>query len=123
MSQLTADRPLSAVAGRYEVHLSKPNSGIAVWRVEVRHAGIAGRPVDDLTRSYTSECLARTIARVLTFALRTPGANVATARRAVVRHIDAELAMLVPSVQSAAKAEILFDLRAGFANDLAAVTA
>jgi hypothetical protein len=124
MQALTAAKPLVAKAGRYFVQLTQP--GPSAFRVEVTAAGPVAQLVDELSRSYTSEQLARTIARVLTVALRTPGATVATAKRAVVRHIDAEIDWLLTQPGAAGrveKADILLNLRAGFANDPTVVTA
>jgi hypothetical protein len=119
---LTTHKPLVARAGNHIVQLTQP--GPNAYRVEVTTAGPVAQLVDELSRSYTSEQLARTIARVLTVALRTPGATVATAKRAVVRHIDAEIGWLLtqPGIAGRVeKADILLNLRAGFAADAEAV--
>lgn len=119
MRQLTVDHPLVARAGNYVIQLSQPNPNLPVWRVEVLAAGTVAQLVEGLSRSYTSEGLARTIARVLTVALRAPGATVKTARRAVVRHINAEIDWLLTQpgvVGRVEKADILLGVRAGFDN-------
>lgn len=113
----------STPAGRYTVQRSMPSVGI--YRIEVLTAGTVARPVEDLTRSYPIKQVAQVIHTVLVKALSTPGANVASARRAVFDHLTGEIALVstVPSAQAALKVEYLQDLRAGFADDLAAVTA
>jgi hypothetical protein len=67
--QLTAEKPLAARAGRYIVQVSITDGG--TYRVETLHGGSLATPIDELTRSYESEALARKIARVVTVALRT----------------------------------------------------
>jgi hypothetical protein len=117
---LTTSRPLVARAGNHLIELTRPNPNLPVWRVEVSRAGAVATPVGELTRSYPVEQLARTIARVLTVALRVPGATVKTARSAVVRHIDAEINWLLtqPGIAGRAeKADVLLGVRAGFAAD------
>jgi hypothetical protein len=112
--QLMADRPLVTRAGTHTVHLSVVRPG--VFRVEVRTPGPVALTVEDLTRSYDDERLARTIARVITIALRKPDATVEDARRAVVQHLDAEMEFLAenPSVQAARAVAVLQGLKAGF---------
>lgn len=118
MAQLTARHPLAVgqslicEAGRYTVVLYRLE---LTYRVEVHH-GVSSQCVEALTRSYRSGELARTIATVITVALRTTG-DVDTTRRAVVQHLDGELAFLLadPSPAAAnAAAELQDDLKAGF---------
>lgn len=118
-SPLASDRPLATRAGRYTIQLTKP--GPDVFRVEVLRGGPVARPVDALSRSFEFYGLAYAIYRTLERALAMPGATVKTAQRAVVKHIDAEIALLVPSALSVLKAEVLQNVRAGFADDLAVV--
>lgn len=87
MQALTADRPLVARAGRHIVQLSITDSGI--YRVETLLGGAVATTVDELTRSFESEALARKIARVTTLALRRDGATVETAQAAVARYLAA----------------------------------
>jgi len=115
MQASTATRPLSTRAGRFTIQLTQP--GPNAYRVEVLAAGPVARPVDDLTRSYEFYGLAYAIYRTLGNALAAPGATVKTARRAVVAHIDAEIRMLTPSAIGVLKAEVLQNVRAGFASD------
>ncbi|GAA4439176.1 hypothetical protein [Phytohabitans houttuyneae] len=85
--QLTADRPLTARAGTHIVQLSI--AGPSAYRVEVLAGGAVATPVDDLTRSYVDEQLARTVARVITLALRREGATVESAAAAVAQFLTA----------------------------------
>jgi hypothetical protein len=100
MRQLTVDQPLTCSAGTHTVQFSQIRPG--VYRVEVLSGGSVAQPVEELTRSYADESLARTIARVITVALRREGATVEDARRAVVQHLDGQLAFLLdsPSIQA-----------------------
>lgn len=124
MRQLTVERPLECPAGRHTVHLSIP--GPDAYRVEVRNAGHGARIVDELTRSYPSESLARGVARVLTLALRRPNATIDTARAAVVGFLDSQLVFLLdkPGIAGRVeKADLLMQVRAGFAvGEIVAVT-
>lgn len=102
MQQLThpADT-ISCVAGTHIVQLIR---GERTLRLEVLTGSPVGQLVDELTHPYelSQEPLARTLARVLAVALRA-GATTDEARRAVVDHLDAELAFILadPSIDSA----------------------
>jgi hypothetical protein len=110
---LMADRPLATRAGRYTVQLSVVREGI--YRVEVLASGSLAQPVEQLTRSYDDENLARGIARVITIALRQPGADVEYARLAVVAYLDGQITLnaAMPSVRAADAVGVLQDIRAG----------
>jgi hypothetical protein len=86
--QLTAEKPLAARAGRYIVQVSITDAG--TFRVETLLGGSLACPIEELTRSYPDEQLARTIARVTTLALRRPGATVEAAAAAVAQYLAAQ---------------------------------
>lgn len=94
MTQLTHPGDVLACrAGDHTVQIVRTE---LVLRVEVITGGPVGLLVDELTHPYelAHEVLARTIARVLTVALRR-GAGVEGARVAVVAHLDAQLAFVL----------------------------
>ena len=104
---LMVGKPIPAKAGRYTVQLSITDSG--AFRIETLSGGAVAQRVDSLTVSLADDGLARTIARVITVALRKQDATVDDARRAVVKHIDGELAFLLdsPSIQATNSAAYL----------------
>jgi hypothetical protein len=105
MQPITAECPvISSPAGAYTVQLSRVRPD--VFRVEVLSSGAVAFTVDELTRSYDSEPLARSIARVITVALRAEDATVESARAAVCAFLDAQMEFLTIDDSTAVVAAI-----------------
>lgn len=114
MQLLMPGKPIPATAGRYVVQLSVTDSG--TFRIETLSGGPVATRIDTLTASLADEGLARTIARVITVALRKQDATVEDARRAVTQHLDGQLAFLLdsPSIQATNSAAYLQMVKAMF---------
>lgn len=119
MSQLlTASKPLTASAGTHIVQLSITDTGL--YRIETLSGGSVATPVAtpvaDLTRSFDDEQLARSIATVITVALRKQDATVANAKAAVVAFFDDLIGRLAQhkGVEVAEAVAEFQALRAGF---------
>jgi hypothetical protein len=121
MQLLTADRPLAASAGTHIVQLSITDTGL--YRIETLSGGSVAAPVADLTRSFDDEQLARSIATVITVALREPGSTVADAKAAVVAFFDDLIGRLAQhkGIEVAEAVAEFQAVRAGFTSGLAAI--
>jgi hypothetical protein len=110
---LAVGHSIPCEAGRYTVVFSRLEY---VYRVEV-HYGVSSQCVPELTRSYESGALAKAIARIIAVTLRA-SQDIDVTRRAVVDHLDGQLAFLLadPSPAAANAARELQMLKAGFAS-------
>lgn len=97
---MTADHVITSNPGRFHLELFTVRPG--VYRVEASYGGSVAQLIEELSASYADEGVAYGIFKALDNALATPGATIATARRAVCRHIDGQLAFLLdnPSVRA-----------------------
>lgn len=97
---MTADDVIASNPGRFHLELSTVRAG--VFRVEAFYGGSVAKLIDELSASYADPKVAYGIFKALERTLAADGATIATARRAVVQHIDGQLAFLLdsPSIQA-----------------------
>ncbi|MCW6003799.1 hypothetical protein K1W54_04280 [Micromonospora sp. CPCC 205371] len=104
---MTADDVITSNPGRFHLELFTVRPG--VYRVEASYGGSVAQLIEELSASYADARVAHGIFKALDNALTAPGATIATARRAVVQHLDGQLAFLLdsPSIQATNSAAYL----------------
>jgi hypothetical protein len=97
---MTADDILTSNPGRFHLELFTVRDG--VYRVEASYGGSVAKLIEELSASYADPKVAYGIFKALEHALAADGATVTSARRAVVQHLDGQLAFLLdnPSIQA-----------------------
>jgi hypothetical protein len=97
---MTADDVITSNPGRFHLELFTVRSG--VYRIEASYGGPVAKLIDELSASFADPKVAYGIFKALENALAANGATIATARRAVVQHLDGQLAFLLdnPSIQA-----------------------
>lgn len=96
----TFDDVITSNPGRFHIELFAVRDG--VYRIETSYAGSVAQTIGELSVSLADPKVAYGISKALENALAAPGATVASARQAVCRHIDGQLAFLLdnPSIQA-----------------------